>query len=130
MTAFKDNAAIFHRTLRRHAQMAKDREQLLYSRSVDHAETSIRFGSPVTGAPGQPVRSGKLRDSYHQIGDKKTQSIVILSLLPYANVIENNFRRATLRSKVGGWHSVKITRLNFRLIIEYELAITKALVKF
>jgi len=92
---------------------------------LDHAERSIKFGSATTGAPGQPVRSGNLLRSFHQEGSKSAQDIFIVSRISYANIIENNFRRATLRSAVGGFHSVKITRVNFRWIVRHELAIVK-----
>ena len=106
--------------------MTEEREALLYGRIVDHVERSIRFGSGVTGAPGQPVKTGALRDSFIEEGSRAARLVTISSTLPYAHDRENNFRHATQRSSVGGSHSVKITRLNWRLIVAHELAIVKA----
>lgn len=119
----------FARRLRNFAAMAAEREQLLYERTVDHVELSMTVGSHVTGAPGVPVKSGDLLRSYQRTGSIAARDVAIVSNLPYAHIIEHNRRGAQLRSKVGGFHSNKITRLNFRLIVAYELALVKSQVR-
>jgi hypothetical protein len=96
------------------------RERTLYRRCCEHAAMSIVNGSPITGAPGQPVRFGDLKKSWrYRIRGKR--NFRIESDSPYAGVIEDNRRGARLHSKVGGFHSVKLTRLGWKRIVEYEL---------
>jgi len=92
----------------------------LIQRVNNHVERSLRFGSHVTGAPGQPVKTRFLLESYIRGGSLATGVISHSFTAPYASIIEHNARGATLRSKVGGWHSVKLTRLGFNRIVDYE----------
>ena len=48
-----------------------------------------------------------------------------ISRLPYARIIEDNFRGAVIRSPFGGFHSVKLTNRGWHAIVAYELAIVK-----
>lgn len=79
---------------------------------------SIVNGSPVTGAPGQPVDTGALRASWTLAFPDPWQAVITTPLV-YAPSIEDGVSYAhggkplTLRSQVGGWHSVKQTVLNF-----------------
>jgi hypothetical protein len=50
----------------------------------------------------------------------------IHSTAEYAPIIEDNRRGAVLRSRVGGFHSVKLTRNGWRRIVAYELAKVKS----
>lgn len=111
----------FAKALDKIAALTTQREALLYSRVVAHVELSATLGSAITGAPGVPVRSGDLLRSYRRVGTEAERNVAIVSNSPYAHVIEHNRRGAVLRSRVGGFHSLKITRLNFRLIVQYEL---------
>lgn len=83
------------------------------------AETmnSIVFGSPLTGAPGQPVDTGRLRASWQAEFPDETTAIISTNV-PYAPIIEENIRGAQLRSAVGGFHSVKLTILGFQRIVD------------
>lgn len=112
-----------------HTDMTRLREAGLFRRVANHVEKSMRYGSPVTGAPGQPVRTGNLRDrSFFRVGSVKERDMGFgfrLSIAPYAPIYEDNLMGYTIRSKVGGYHSIKITRVNYRLIVGYELARTK-----
>jgi hypothetical protein len=85
-----------------------------------HAFVSIVDGSEVTGAPGQPVEYGDLYDSYafNSLGEGNYE---ISSDLHYAAIIEDNRRGARLRSKVGGFHSIKMTRAGWQKIVNHEL---------
>jgi hypothetical protein len=90
-------------------------------RNIDeHVGRSIMFGSGTTGAPGQPVDEGELLLSWHR-ENRGPWTTAWISRKPYAPIIEDNRRGATLRSKVGGFHSVKLTRHGFRAIVRHEL---------
>lgn len=110
----------FQSDMDRIRKKVKSRERALYNNVRDHAFRSIRFGSPVTGAPGQPVDKGDLLKSYKvkRLGSRRDE---ISSPLSYAPIIEDNRRGAQLRSKVGGFHSIKMTRIGWRRIVEYEM---------
>lgn len=100
-------------------------EAELYRGCVNHAFRSIRFGSKVTGAPGQPVDTQALLDSWVLKYEAGRQAYAESSLF-YAPIIEDNKRGAQLRSKVGGFHSVKLTRVGWNRIVQYELQNVKA----
>ncbi len=71
---------------------------------------SVKVGSPTTGAPGQPVDTGNLRNSWILgIGPDVAE---ISTNVEYARAIEDGIGAhgpLQLRSKVGGFHSVKLT---------------------
>lgn len=85
-----------------------------------HAFVSIVDGSPVTGAPGQPVEYGDLYDSY-QFAPLGNERFEVYSDLHYAPIIEDNLRGARLRSKVGGFHSIKLTRHGWQKLVAHEV---------
>jgi hypothetical protein len=94
--------------------------------AVELGKQSIQFGSPITGAPGQPVATGALRNSWHaeQVGD----AYIISTPIEYAQVIEDGINPKTglplaFKSTVGGAHSLAITRTNWNRIVD---AATKA----
>lgn len=105
-------------SVRRHVAAAKSREGRLYKAVTEHAYRSIRFGSEVTGAPGQPVDTGNLVASWRlELRGKRVASM--FSPLPYASIIEDNWRGAQFRNH--GPHSVEMTRLAWQRIVDYEL---------
>lgn len=71
---------------------------------------SIKDGSPITGAPGQPVDTGNLKASWIlAVGPNEA---VISTNAAYAEAIETGvgpYGPLTLRSTVGGFHSVQQT---------------------
>lgn len=82
---------------------------------------SIQVGSPVTGAPGQPVDTGQLRSSW-QLGFESPTVAAITTNTSYALSNEDGIARPgggpyRLRSQVGGRHSVKLTRVNFDKLV-------------
>lgn len=78
-------------------------------------------GSEITGAPGQPVASGRLKSSF--IPEFKSASVFeITTDVPYAPIIEDNARGAQLRSSVGGFHSWELTRVGFPHIVAHVVA--------
>jgi hypothetical protein len=101
-----------------------------------HVHRSIVEGSEVTGAPGQPVDTGALRTSW-QLSFPSPGRALISTNLVYAPIIESGIRpigsgrgnatgrtgtRITLRSPVGGFHSVQITIDALPRIVAHESA--------
>jgi hypothetical protein len=107
-------------------QVKLDRRTLdVFHGTAFAAHRSITEGSPVTGAPGQPVRSGALRNSY-QMAWESPLTVQIASALKYAEPIENGYWKTgplagvqmTLRSQVGGFHSIKLTVAGFQKLVD------------
>ena len=102
-----------------------------FTHSTDEVERSVRNGSEITGAPGQPVDQYELKPSFRaeRLGDLVWQ---ITTKVAYAQAIEDGIqpsyvtakgtqvtpRRMTLRSNVGGFHSVALTRAGWDRIVD------------
>lgn len=113
MSAFSDY-------VRAHGERAGQNLRAIFLITVTEVQRSIQTGSPLTGALGQPVQTGNLRDSYQLVFPLPTLA-VIESDLPYALVIESGVGRfgpITIRSSVGGIGSIRATRQNFDRIVE------------
>jgi len=100
---------------------------------------SIVDGSVITGAPGQPVDTGALRASWILSYPSATMAEISTNLV-YAPIIEDGVRSLrgkrgdagvskggstlalTLRSQVGGWHSVRYTVAGFQRLVEAVVA--------
>lgn len=114
--AFASDVAEFQEKVRRRAQAVRHTAVFL-------AHESITKGSELTGSPGQPVQFGALRQSY-QIEILSPTMSRIASALKYARSIEDLLSYAhggtpiTIRSKVGGGHSIKLTVANWTRIVE------------
>jgi hypothetical protein len=102
----------------------------IHAMSGQEIEKSIKFGSGLTGAPGQPVDTGYLRNSW--ISSFPAPMLwQIETNASYAPVVEEGglvsrgrsggFSGGTyrLRSEVGGFHSVKLTRTGFTRIVHH-----------
>lgn len=101
----------------------------LMGKSVSLAYRSITIGSAITGAPGQPVDTGALIASY-LIEWQGPWYAEITSDLPYAHIIEAGigaYGPLILRSKVGGWHSLKLTAAGWPRIVAIVIAEDRAL---
>lgn len=90
--------------------------RVTFLRIVTGASDSIQFGSLLTGSRGQPVASGQLKGSVQTEIDETglRATIGVGQGLPYARSIEDGIdgrtgRPLTLRSEVGGFHSVALT---------------------
>ena len=107
--------------LARFATKTQGKSNALFTNVASGVKESIVNGSAVTGAPGQPVDTGTLKASWQLTFESKNAALVSTNVA-YAPVIEDNIRGATLRSEVGGFHSVKLTVGGFDRIVESELA--------
>lgn len=88
-------------------------------------QQSIQSGSPLTGAPGQPIDENELRPSYigEFISDWVWQTSTDKEYAIYIENGENAFGLFTLRSRVGGFHSRALTIASFSdRIIPYAVA--------
>jgi hypothetical protein len=89
----------------------------------------VTIGSAITGAPGQPVKSGQLVGAYGL--DQMDRWNFVISVDPgspamaYAGIIEDGIRAGvllTLRSVVGGFHSLKLTAGGWQRIVDIVAA--------
>lgn len=85
------------------------------------AHESIVNGSPITGAPGQPVDTGRLRGSWHlefvELPDG-AMGAQITTNVTYGPIIEDNVRGVVFKNH--GPHSVKLTRAGLPRLIQSE----------
>lgn len=122
MTNFADDLNKF--TLKVHAQTRG-----VFMRTVQLVQGSVVHGSPVTGAPGQPVKTGYLKNSWQPIRESATSYLIATNVV-YAPEIEagmrlartgqvtgNTTQRLTLRSPTGGFHSVALTIAGFQRLV-------------
>lgn len=98
--------------------------------TVVAVKDSLTEGSTVTGAPGQPVDTENLKGSYQETFPEQYVGQVATNE-EYARAIEEGQqdpytlpsgkevtpRPMRLLSAVGGFHSVKLTRANFDLLV-------------
>jgi hypothetical protein len=83
-------------------------------------QIAIQFGSELTGSPGQPVDTGNLRNAWIRENPSENVSIVSTNV-EYAQSIEDGIGPhgpLTLRSAVGGFHSVALTVAGFDRIVD------------
>lgn len=109
--------------LRAWAAEIKEREQRVFAGCVAAAKQSITLGSAITGAPGQPVDTAELRDSWTEEHTGPREAVIYTDKV-YARSIEDGVSYAhdgqplTLRSQVGGFHSVKLTRRGWQALVD------------
>ena len=96
------------------------RNKAVFVNTAAAVKGSIVDGSPTTGAPGQPVDTGTLKASW-QLAFESPSVALISTNVKYAPVIEDNVRGATLRSAVGGFHSVRYTVAGFERLVAVEV---------
>lgn len=115
------DAKTFSRQLKQFGIKTTQKVQNAFVFATQEVRQSVVLGSEVTGAPGQPVDTGNLRASWQ--GDFLSKTEWELSTnVQYAVFIEdggNDLGPFTLRSQVGGFHSVKLTRGNWDRIVEF-----------
>ncbi len=105
--------------IRRHAMSVQVRYARAFTGIITRVGNSVRFGSPLTGAPGQPVRTGNLLLSWIDeiIGRFRWQ---MSTNVGYAKDVEDNVREVRFRN--GGAHSVRLTVAGFDPIVTDALA--------
>lgn len=113
MSFESDLAAFFAKT--------RYKTQAVFVNTAAAVKDSIVNGSAITGAPGQPVDTSNLKNSWQLMFVGATAALIATNV-EYAQVIEDNVRGATLRSKVGGFHSVKLTVAGFDRLVDAEVA--------
>jgi hypothetical protein len=121
MSTFGDQLKTF--TVRTTKRLTED----VFPHVVLEAKRSIVFGSEITGAPGQPVDTGALRNSWQHEFEGPLLAHVTTNL-EYAEPIEEGIGphgALTLRSEVGGFHSVKQTIAAFPRIVDVCVARTE-----
>jgi hypothetical protein len=115
----------FQDDVNRFAAKVATNSRAIFVNSASHAHESIVNGSPVTGAPGQPVDTGALRASWVLSFDSQ-DSASISTNLAYAPAneygITDDGRPYTQKSPVGGRHSVALTVAGFDRIVAVETA--------
>lgn len=89
------------------ADLLDGRQKRVFDAVVEQTRISIVEGSPITGAPGQPVDTGELRDSW-KVRYERPGVAVISSDAPHALVVEMNIGGITYSNH--GPHSVALTR--------------------
>lgn len=114
----------FSRDVSRWVDETKRRMRAVHVGVATEVHRSVVEGSEITGAPGQPVDTGFLRSSW--ILDFPEEFVAESTTnTEYAPPIEDGVGPSgplTLRSAVGGWHSVKLTAAGFDRIVELEAA--------
>jgi hypothetical protein len=113
----------FSADLERFTLKVEGRTKRIVQISHEEVQRSVVEGSELTGAPGQPVQFGTLKGSWVP---RFLNPFVwqISSPLVYAPVIEDligRFGAITIRSPVGGGHSVKLTRGGWQRIIDFAV---------
>jgi hypothetical protein len=133
------SAARFSADVRAWLAKVEQRRTMLFLNTASHIQESIVEGDPLTTAPGQPVDTGFLKNSWQL--EFEGQTARISTNVAYAPVIEENDRgaynkqgklpdkaklgpgRRARRSQegIGGHHSVRLTRLHYDRIVDAEL---------
>ena len=113
MIRFSDQLAAFEETLRQ-------RQRDVFLGTAEGLQESVVEGSAVTGSPGQPVQSGNLKGSWIESfsGEWQWQTATNTVYAPAIEEGEGPYGPMTLRSEVGGFHSVKLTRAGFGDLVD------------
>ena len=109
----------FRDEIRRFQAKVDARHLAIHRRSCELVYASIVNGSPLSGAPGQPVDTGNLRASWQQVIEGPLTQRIQTNVV-YAPIIEEGTRAGralTLRSAVGGFHSVALTRAAWPVLL-------------
>ena len=109
----------FESDIERFISEAESRLKRTFAGVAGAMHESIVDGRPETTAPGQPVKSGNLRTSW-QLRFPENMVAVTSTHVDYAVPIEEGVTK--LVSKVGGHHSVKLTRINFQKLVAKVVA--------
>ena len=111
----------FSGDLKAFAAKVERRNKDIFVGCVNDVRTSVTEGSAVTTAPGQPVDTGALRASWRQEYPETWVGTVASYNIAYAEAIEEGIGphgKLTLRSEVGGFGSVKLTRAGWGNLVD------------
>ena len=116
MIRFADELDAFIGTL-------KERQRDVFLGTAEGLQESVVEGSPVTGAPGQPVDTAALKGSWQETfpGVWVWQTVTNMAYAPAIEEGEGPHGPLTLRSGVGGFHSVKLTRAGFQDLVDSKV---------
>ena len=110
----------FQDEVRNFAQKVERKQREIFVNCASAVHQSVVTGSPVTGAPGQPVDTGALRASW--VLRFESDHVAMTSTpIVYAPIIEDGrgpHGPLTLRSTVGGFHSVQLTRAGWQATVQ------------
>lgn len=119
----------FGQQLRQFQRKVEQRAEAVRQATVAEVKRSLNEGSELTGAPGQPVAPDapaggrKLRGSYTEKFHSPASAEVSTSI-PWAPDVEDGMKDGDpmqLRSDVGGFHSVALTRAGFPRIVRHAM---------
>lgn len=115
----------FSDDIQQHRRNLEERLEWLFLRTTQEVQKAITDGSELSGAPGQPVQTGALRGSWIPSLTAPYHWQTSTNLI-YAPFIEDGAKAdgtpLTLRSEVGGFHSVKLIRTNWSRIVDFVAA--------
>lgn len=106
--------------LNRFADKVERQRKDVFVRYAIAVRDSVVEGSPVTGAPGQPVDTSDLKTSWQLTFPSATRAEITTNEA-HAKPVEEGigpYGPMTLRSEVGGWHSVKLTRAGRQQLLD------------
>lgn len=115
------DAAEFTKALKRFNVGSLRRVKSAVAFAREEVVRSVKYGSELTGAPGQPVDTSNLVNSWTESFPSQYEWLFATNV-EYAIYIEhgsNDIAAFTLRSEVGGFHSVKLTIASWDRIAEF-----------
>jgi hypothetical protein len=104
------------------ANLVERRTKAAFVMCATEVQRSVVEGSEITGAPGQPVDTGNLRDSWipEFVSDTHWQTTTKVEYAPH---VEDNVRGVQHRNH--GPHSVKLTVAGWQRIVSQVCAEVK-----
>jgi hypothetical protein len=118
------SAESFQNDLGRFSEKLQRRHRAWFVIASETTLIHIKEGSPVSGAPGQPVQTRHLYNNWGPVRYVAAWVSEILTNVTYAKPIEEGVGPhgpLTLRSRVGGFHSLLRIRRNWQRVIEWCL---------
>lgn len=118
----------FHRGMKTFVMVAEELLKDVLIAGTLRVHESIRVGSPLTAAPGQPVDTSNLLRSWQYEFDDDTNPTKARVVTPveYAEPVEegvgpNGPRVYGAKNGIGGSHSVKLTAAAWPKIVDHEV---------
>lgn len=110
----------FESEIEAHKRRRDERLRRIGIECAEEVARSVVEGSELTGAPGQPVQLGTLRGSWVSAWVSRTLWRIVTKLVyaPVIETLEGKYGPITIRSPVGGGHSVAKTRTGWQNIVK------------